>query len=68
MPPLLHTPLPIRTKFGSTQAEASILTDMQDLHLLRYSITNAVTEQYSWVFSTPGVEPGFLRWESVLYR
>ena len=45
LPPLLHTPtLQPHPKFGSTQAEASVLTDMQDLHLLLYSITNKVTE------------------------
>ena len=45
MPPPLHTPtLQSCPKFGSAWAEASILTDMQNLHLLQYSIINTVTE------------------------
>ena len=45
MLPLLHTPtLQPHPKFGTTYGEASILTDMQNLHLLQYSITYTVTE------------------------
>ena len=72
MPPLCHTwTLQHHLKFCSKQVKTSYLDwharTKPNHHLLQYFFINTVTE-HEKSMDTLGVEPGSLRWESVLYQ